>query len=189
MFLVCSYSSAMVDSLERLAGIPERSIDVDGAGLVPSAVTSAHVTRGVLRLFARNDIWCLTEMPLRGGRRADIMGIDAKGRIVIVEIKVARADLLGDSKWTDYLEFCDRFYWGLAPHLDRACMHTEAFRPEVCGLIVADGYDAEILRPAASLPLATARRKVEVERLARASMRRQVVSADPMLSAWGNEDR
>ena len=179
----------MVDSLERLARISERSIDVEGAGLVPPAITAGHVTRGVQRLFARNDIWCLTEMPLRGGRRADVMGIDAKGRIVIVEIKVARADLLGDSKWTDYLEFCDRFYWGLAPQLDRACMQTEAFRPEVCGLIVADGYDAEILRPAASMPLATARRRVEVERLARASMRRQVVNADPMLAVWGNEDR
>ncbi|WP_295635888.1 MmcB family DNA repair protein [Novosphingobium sp.] len=153
-----------------------------------SLVAAAHVSRGVLRLFARNDIWCLTEMPLRGGRRADIMGVDAKGRIVIVEIKVARADLFGDTKWTDYLEFCDRFYWGLAPHLDRACMQTEAFLPDVCGLIVADGYDAEILRSAASLPLAASRRKVEVERLARASMRRHVVRTDPMLSAWGSEN-
>lgn len=153
------------------------------------AITSGQVARGIQRLFARNDIWCLAEMPLRGGRRADLMGVDAKGRIVIVEIKVARADLLGDAKWTDYLEFCDRFYWGLSPLLDRACMETEAFRPEACGLIVADGYDAEILRPAASLALAPARRKVEVERLARAAMRRQVVGADPMLAAWGSEDR
>ena len=51
------------------------------------------VARGICRLFARNDIWCLAEMPLRNGRRADLMGVDAKGRIVIVEIKVARADL------------------------------------------------------------------------------------------------
>lgn len=78
------------------------------------------VARGIGRLFARNDIWCLPEMPLRNGRRADLMGIDAKGRVVIVEIKVARADLLGDAKWTEYLDHCDRFYWGLAPHLDRA---------------------------------------------------------------------
>ena len=176
----------MVDSLAHLADTPSSSCQLDRTETV--AVTAAQVTRGVMRLFARNDIWCLTEMPLRGGRRADIMGVDAKGRIVIVEIKVARADLLGDTKWTDYLEFCDRFYWGLAPHLDPACMQSQSFRPEVCGLIVADGYDAEILRPAASLPLAATRRKVEVERLARASMRRQVVGADPMLSAWGSAE-
>ena len=53
-------------------------------------------------------------MPLRNRRRADLMGIDARGHIVIVEIKVSRADLLGDAKWPEYLDFCDRFYWGPA---------------------------------------------------------------------------
>ena len=51
---------------------------------------AAAVARGICRLFARNDIWALAEMPLRNGRRADLMGIDAKGHIVIVEIKTAR---------------------------------------------------------------------------------------------------
>lgn len=154
--------------------------------LVASDLANAQaVARGISRLFARNDIWCIAEMPLRSGRRADLMGIDAKGRLVIVEIKVARADLMGDAKWTDYLDHCDRFYWGLAPHLDRTCMETEAFRPDVCGLIVADGYDAEIVRPAPTLPLAAARRKAEVERLARAALRRQVVGLDPDCARWG----
>lgn len=144
------------------------------------------VARGIGRLFARNDIWCLPEMPLRNGRRADLMGIDGKGQLVIVEIKVARADLLGDAKWLDYLDYCDRFYWGLAPHLDRSCMEDAAFLPERCGLIVADGYDAEILRPAATVPLAAARRKAETERLARAALRRQLAMIDPNLSAWSD---
>jgi len=155
---------------------------LDSSPLPPPA---AAVARGIGRLFARNDIWCLGEMPLRNGRRADLMGIDAKGQVIIVEIKVARADLLGDAKWTDYLEHCDRFFWGLASHLDHACMASEAFLPERCGLIVADAYDAEILRPAPLVPLAAARRKVEVERLARAAMRRQMVAADSALASWG----
>lgn len=142
------------------------------------------VARGICRLFARNDIWCLPEMPLRSNRRADLMGIDAKGHLVIVEIKVSRADLLGDAKWPDYLDHCDRFYWGLAAHLDRACMETSAFQPERCGLIVADGYDAEILRPAPTVPLNAARRKAEVERLARAALRRQQGLVDPGLAGW-----
>ena len=143
------------------------------------------VARGICRLFARNDVWCLPEMPLRNNRRADLMGIDAKGQLVIVEIKVARSDLLGDAKWPDYLDYCDRFYWGLAPHLDRACMEDPAFLPERCGLIVADGYDAEILRPAATVPLAASRRKVETERLARAALRRQLGLVDPRIDGWG----
>ncbi len=151
----------------------------------PSSPAAADVARGICRLFARNDIWCLPEMPLRNGRRADLMGIDPKGRIVIVEIKVSRADLLGDGNWPDYLDFCDRFYWGLPLALDRAPLELADFRPECCGVIVADGYDAEIVRPAPSQPLAAARRKVEVERLARAALRRSLVGLDPECAPWG----
>lgn len=144
-----------------------------------------RVARGICRLFARNDIWCIAEMPLRSGRRADLMGIDAKGQLVIVEIKVSRADLVGDAKWPDYLDHCDRFYWGLAADLDRVCMDTASFLPERCGLIVADGYDAEIVRPAATVPLAAARRKVETERLARTALRRHLTGIDPYCAPWG----
>lgn len=151
-----------------------------------SGIVAPDVVRGIGRLFARNDIWCLPEMPLRCGRRADLMGIDGKGHIVIVEIKVSRADLLGDGKWTDYLDYCDRFYWGLPPALDRAPLESEAFLPDKCGVIVADGYDAEILRPAPLRQLAAARRKVEIERLARASLRRLVNFGDGHTVQWGS---
>lgn len=146
----------------------------------PNELAGARaVARGICRLFARNDIWCVSEMPLRCGRRADLMGIDGKGRIVIVEIKVSKADLLGDAKWTDYLDYCDRFFWGLHPALDPALAAADAFLPDRSGLIIADGYDAEIVRPAALVPLAAARRKTEIERLARAAMRRMAAFGDP----------
>lgn len=148
---------------------------------------AADVARGVLRLLGRNDIWCLPEMPLRGCCCADLMGLDPKGQVVIVEIKVSRADLLGDQKWPDYLDHCDRFYWALPPALDRGPLDGAAFRPDCCGVIVADGYDAEIVRAAPTRPLAAARRKAEVERLARAAIRRQVVAADPACSGWGQD--
>ncbi|GMM61461.1 MAG: MmcB family DNA repair protein [Novosphingobium aromaticivorans] len=182
-FALCSYSGVMDDS--PLSPLSPAGPDSGPGEDTVFAREALAVARGIGRLFARNGIWCLPEMPLRNGRRADLMGVDAKGRVVIVEIKVSRADLLGDAKWTDYLDHCDRFYWGLAPHLDRAVLEDAAFRPEACGIIVADGYDAEILRPAPSLPLAAARRKVEVERLARAALRRLVVNGDPACSAWG----
>lgn len=153
----------------------------------PAPITALDVARGVGRLFARNDIWCLPEMPLRCGRRADLMGVDAKGHVIIVEIKVSRADLLGDGKWTDYLDYCDRFYWALPPTLDRAPLESDAFLPERCGVIAADGYDAEILRPAPLHQLAAARRKVETERLARAALRRLVTQGDPQTLQWGKE--
>lgn len=113
------------------------------------------------------------------------MGIDAKGLIVIVEIKVARADLLGDAKWPDYLQYCDRFFWAVPPHLDRTPLDTPRYEPDMCGVIVADGYDAEIVRPAPLEPLAPARRKAQVERLARVSMRRHAALLDPLCTPAG----
>ena len=50
---------------------------------------------------------------LPNGRRADLMAIGPKGELTIVEIKVSKADLLGDQKWIDYLDYCDRFFWAV----------------------------------------------------------------------------
>lgn len=151
----------------------------DSDPMAASAFKASDVARGIGRLFARNDIWCLPEVSLKNGRRADLMGIDAKGLIVIVEIKVARADLLGDTKWPDYLDFCDRFYWGVPPGLDRSPLSADGYQPDETGVIVADGYDAEIVRQASLTRLAAARRKAQVERLARLAMRRHTALLDP----------
>mgnify|MGYP003670939919 FL=1 len=105
------------------------------------------------------------------------MGIDAKGQIVIVEIKVARSDLLGDAKWTEYLDYCDRFYWALPVGFDASPVSGPDFLPERTGLIIADAYDAEMIRPAATRTLAPARRKTETMRLARRAMQRAAISA------------
>lgn len=148
---------------------------------------AAAVARGVSRLFLRNQIMVQSEVSLRNHRRADLMGVNAKGEIVIVEIKCARADLLGDQKWPEYLDYCDRFFWAVPSGFDFSPIDGEAFLPERTGLIVADAYDAQILRPAALVPLAAARRKVEVQRLARLAMRRLMGIADPDMGleeAW-----
>jgi len=142
---------------------------------------AAAIARGVGRLFQRHDIFTVSEMMLRNGRRADLMGLSKNGDIVIVEIKCARGDLLGDAKWTDYLDFCDRFYWAVCPEILCDELHQDRFLPDRTGLIVADAYDAEILRPAALHPLAASRRKVETLRLARLAMRRLTLQGDPAM--------
>lgn len=170
VFTLCS-------KIVSMTGTKQTTLDSHCAPI--SASSAADVARGIGRLFARNDIWCLPEVALKNGRRADLMGIDAKGLIVIVEIKVARGDLLGDTKWPDYLDFCDRFYWGVPPGLDRAPLDGEAYQPGETGVIVADGYDAEIIRQATLTRLAPARRKAQVEQLARLAMRRHTALLDP----------
>jgi hypothetical protein len=141
---------------------------------------AAEVARGVTRLFCRQDLFAICEVPLANGRRADMMAIDSKGALTIVEIKVAKADLLGDSKWTDYLEFCDRFFWAVPPDLAPICS-GERFLPNDAGLIVADRYDAVLVREASHRPLAPARRKAELLRFARRAARRLSAQIDPSL--------
>lgn len=141
--------------------------------------TALAVARGTLRLFFRHDMSGLLEVPLPNGRRADIMALDGAGRITIVEIKCSRADLMGDMKWQDYFDYCDRFYWAVPMGFDLSPFDSEALWPDRSGLIVADQYDAELLRPAPAEPLAAARRKAETLRFARRAARRLTALADP----------
>jgi len=141
---------------------------------------AADVARGVTRLFCRQDLFAICEVPLPNGRRADMMAVDAKGALTIVEIKVAKADLVGDCKWTDYLDYCDRFFWAVPQELS-GLLVRDCFLPDRAGLIVADRYDAAIVRDAAHEPLAPARRKAELLRFARRAARRLSAQIDPTL--------
>ena len=145
-------------------------------------LAARDVARGVARLFFRQDLMALCEVPRGNGRRVDLMAIDGRGIITIVEIKVSRADLRGDAKWPEYLDYCDRFFWAVPAGFDLAPFGEAEFRPEVAGLIVADRYDAEPLRDAAVRPLAAARRKVETLRFARRAARRMLGGIDPGLA-------
>lgn len=133
---------------------------------------SADVVRGVSRMFLRNDLVAVPEVSLGNGRRADLMALCPKGLVTIVEVKVSRADLLGDVKWTDYLDYCDRYFWAVPQGFDTVLFDRDMLLPERCGLIIADRYDAAILREAPLFPLNAARRKAETLALARRASRR-----------------
>ena len=142
-------------------------------------LVAGDVARGVCRMLLRHDIVAMAEVPLDGGRRADLMAIDAKGGLVIVEIKVSRADLLGDAKWTDYLPHCDRFYWAVPAGFDASPLDGEGFLPDRAGVIVADRYDAAIVREAAAVPMPAPARKRCTLAFARRAARRVIGLADP----------
>ena len=140
------------------------------------------VARGVTRLFFRGDMFALCEVPLPNGRRADMMAINARGQLIIVEIKVSRADLMADCKWADYLDYCDRFYWAVPAGFALEPFEQDGFGVGCAGLIVADRYDAELIREAPCRPLAAARRKAETLRFARRAARRLAGDLDPGLA-------
>jgi hypothetical protein len=145
----------------------------------PDRLVAADVARGVCRMLLRHDIVAIAEVPLDGGRRADLMALGPKGELVIVEIKVSRADLLGDAKWTEYLPHCDRFFWAVPAGFDITPLDGDVFLPERAGVIVADRYDAAIVREAAVAAMpAPARRRCTLA-LARRAARRVIGLVDP----------
>jgi hypothetical protein len=136
--------------------------------------TALRVQRGVMRLLrATHDFCCFAEVPLANGRRADVLGVGPKGEIWIVEIKSSLIDFRVDTKWPNYKDFCDRFYFAKPPELD------EDIFPQDEGLIAADLHGAEILRAAAEHLLAPARRKALLLKLVRLGADRVHFLMDP----------
>src|ERR1044071_8739027 len=82
-------------------------------------IEAADIARGVLRLLEELGSAGLTEFVLANGRRADVIALDDKGQVTIVEIKSSWVDYATDGKWPEYREFCDAFYFAVAesfPH-------------------------------------------------------------------------
>ena len=77
------------------------------------------LAKGATRLLYDLGYAVIHEFTLPNGRRADLAGLDSKGRLVIVEVKSCEADFAGDHKWTEYLEYCDRFYFAVAEGFPR----------------------------------------------------------------------
>lgn len=145
-------------------------------------MVAGDVARGVARLLFRHDCYALCEVPLANGRRADLLAIDSRGNITIVEIKVSRADLKGDAKWPEYLDYCDRYFWAVPQGFDLSPFQEPGFRPDIAGLLVADRYDAAMVREAAHRPMPAARRRAETLRFARRGALRMLGVLDPGLS-------
>ncbi|WP_353216295.1 MmcB family DNA repair protein [Sandarakinorhabdus sp.] len=149
--------------------------------------TALDVLRGTCRLLRRAGISAVAEVSLANSRRVDLLGIDTAGRLTIVEIKISLADLRGDHKWPEYLDYCDQFFWAVPASLPLADLHTPSFRPDVTGLIVADRFDAEQLRPAALRPLNSARRRAITTALAHRAALRWHNLVDPDAAYLGQE--
>ncbi len=139
---------------------------------------TASVVRGVARLLLRHDCLTVGEVALGNGRRADLMGLCPKGIVTIVEVKVSRADLLGDQKWTEYLDYCDRFFWAVPDTLDAGLLDRVDKLPDRAGLIIANRYDAAVVREASLVALSPSRRRAETLRFARRAARRLLSDLD-----------
>jgi hypothetical protein len=100
--------------------------------------TALAIARGTARLLRSLGFSCISELPLPSGRRADLVALNERGEIWIVEIKSSVEDLRADHKWEDYRAHCDRLFFAFTK--DLSC---EIF-PDRTGLIVADAYGAHM---------------------------------------------
>ncbi len=137
------------------------------------------LARGVCRHLASHDFVTVEELIPTSGLRVDVMALGPKGEVWVIECKSSRADFACDQKWQGYLEWCDRYFWAV----------DEAFPtdllPDDTGLIIADAYDADIIRMAPEDKLPPARRKVMVQKFARHAAMRWHVARDPGFSFSG----
>lgn len=140
----------------------------------PVAERAPAIARGVCRLFASAGSSTILEMRLPDGRRADVVAVMPDGSIQIVEIKSCVADFRTDRKWPDYREFCDSLYFAIDLSTPPSVI------PEEVGLILADGYGAQIVRAGAEHRLSAARRKAITLRFAKTAADRLLAIHDPM---------
>lgn len=163
--------------------LPERASEF-GPDSIPSVKadlrqsnTALDICRGVHRLLLAHGYCCLTELTLANGRRADVVALGQGGEIAIVEIKSSIEDFRTDLKWPEYRDFCDRLYFAVKPDFPNEIL------PADTGLILADRFAGEIIRPAPETKLAGARRKAMTLRFARAAALRLNIAFDPSLAA------
>jgi hypothetical protein len=142
--------------------------------------TALTVARGTQRLLMALGLSCVAELPLLSGRRADLVALGGDGEIWIVEIKSSVEDFRTDQKWTDYRIHCDRLFFATAEHVPLDIFPLDA------GLILADGYGAELVREAPEHRLHAATRKSVTLAFARAAAVRLQALCDPQ-GSYGSE--
>ncbi len=134
------------------------------------------LARGVCRHLRGHDFVCVEEFAPAPGLRVDVMAVGPRGELWVVECKSSRADFSSDRKWQGYLAWCDRYFWAVDDAFPADLL------PEGTGLMIADGYDAEILRMGPETRLPPARRRATTLRFARHSALRLHGLRDPFVA-------
>jgi hypothetical protein len=135
--------------------------------------TALAIARGTARLLRSLGFSCVSELPLPSGRRADLVALNERGEIWIVEIKSSIEDLHADQKWPDYRAHCDRLFFAFTRDLPCGIF------PADTGLIVADAYGAHLHCEAPEHRLPAPTRKLMMLRFALAAAGRLNRLVDP----------
>jgi hypothetical protein len=145
---------------------------MSGPGCTRPDMTRA-VRRGALRCLRALGFVTAHEMSFASGRRADIVALSPGNDIWIIEVKSGLADFRADAKWPDYHDYCDALAFAVAPDFPQELIR------EPVGLIVADQFGGELIRPPGRVALAPARRRAVTLAFARLAAQRLMQVEDP----------
>ena len=134
---------------------------------------AGDIARGVCRYLRNLGYSPLTEFKLLSKRRVDVIGLNKGGQFIVIEIKSSVADFKADEKWPEYLPFADQMFFAVANGFPLELL------PDDCGIMIADAYNAAVIRQAPVNKLNAARRRTQIVRYAKVAADRLHLLNDP----------
>tara|TARA_A100001388_G_scaffold137779_1_gene102119 strand:+ start:227 stop:664 length:438 start_codon:yes stop_codon:yes gene_type:complete len=134
--------------------------------MIDEFLNTQRITDAIARSYFGQGDGVLREFKLKNRRRVDLVTINDKGWIIIIEIKSSPEDFLSDKKWSEYIDWADQFYFGVAHNFPISIL------PKEHGIITTDGFDVYQAQPSPIHKLNGSRRNNLICKMAKASMRR-----------------
>ena len=134
--------------------------------MIDEFLNTQRITDAIARSYFGQGDGVLREFKLKNRRRVDLVTINDKGWITIIEIKSSPEDFLSDKKWSEYIDWADQFYFGVAHNFPISIL------PKEHGIITTDGFDVYQAQPSPIHKLNGSRRNNLICKMAKASMRR-----------------
>ena len=122
-----------------------------------------HELKTVCAYYYKRRKWCVNfEIGLlrRGALRADVLALNMRHQLVIVEVKSSVRDFKTDSKWQGYLEYADKFYFLMDESVLAKVQHLIEDRR--VGLMVPYGKSVRVVKPAKTLDTLTDERRLNL---------------------------
>ena len=134
--------------------------------MIDEFLSAQRITDAIARSYYGQGDGVLREFKLKNRRRVDLVITNDKGWIIIIEIKSSPEDFLSDKKWSEYIDWADQFYFGVAHNFPIGIL------PKEHGIITTDGFDVYQAQPSPVQKLNGSRRNNLIRKMAKASMRR-----------------
>lgn len=107
-----------------------------------------HITKSVTNHYVKKVFSVHKEFGVgrRGARRMDLLAVNMKGKFICVEVKTCRQDYTSDSKWHEYLPYCNQMYIAIPRKLFDSKFYPQMVldvKPHKVGIIVVSDNPRE----------------------------------------------